>query len=237
MDGAIAYFVTIRGRVEPASGFASWFRSGPAGALKTLPGLRALDLYLPEASDDPYLDDGAGPLAMAQLYFDDVPGLEAALASPDFPQSALKGEGSPATEVRAVHAAMRTRFHPVAGERAPAPLTAATSYVVRYHRPVEDEAAFNAHYVECHPPVLGEFPGIRNVICYLPIAWSDPTGLDDADVFLGNEVVFDTLAALDAALASDVRHKLREDYQSFPPFSGRNTHYAMRRTRLFPTGS
>ncbi len=233
MDGAIAYFVTIRGRVEPAGRFGSWFAAGPAGALKTLPGLRAFDLYLPEASHDPYLDDGAGPLAMAQLYFDDVPALEGALASQNFPQDALKGEGSPAVDVQAVHAAMRTQFYPVAGERQPAPLTAGASYVVRYHRPVEDEAAFNAHYVARHPPVLGEFPGIRNVICHLPVAWRDPTGLDDADVFLGNEVVFDTPGALDAALASDVRHKLREDYKTFPPFTGRNTHYAMRRTRLF----
>ncbi len=234
MDGVIAYFVTVGGRVEPASGFGSWFEAGPAGALKALPGLRALDLYLPEASRDPYLDDGAGPLAMVQLYFDDVPGLQSALASPGFPQAALKGQGSPAADVRAVHSAMRTHFYPVAGERQPAPLTAGTSYVVRYHRPVEDEAAFNAHYVERHPPLLGEFAGIRNVICYLPVAWRDPTGLDDADIFLGNEVVFDTPAALDAALASDVRHKLREDYQTFPPFTGRNTHYAMQRTRLFP---
>lgn len=237
MDGAIAYFVTIGGRVEPGGVFGSWFEAGPAGALKALPGLRAFDLYLPEASQDPYLDDGAGPLAMAQLFFDDVPALQAALASPGFPESALKGEGSPAGDVRAVHSAMRTRFYPVAGEGAPAPLTAATSYIVRYHRPVEDEAAFNVHYVECHPPVLGEFAGIRNVICYLPVEWHDPTGLDDADIFLGNEVVFDTLDALNAALASDVRHKLREDYKTFPPFTGRNTHYAMRRTRLFPTGS
>lgn len=233
MDGAIAYFVTIWGSVAPGGGFGSWFKSGPASALKTLPGLRAFDLYLPEDSHDPYLDDGAGPLAMAQLYFADVPGLEAALASPEFPESALTGEGSPAADVHAAHSAMRTRFYPVAGAPAPAPLTAATSYVVRYHRPVADEAVFNAHYVECHPPVLGEFPGIRNVICYLPIEWSDPTGLDDANVFLGNEVVFDTLDALNAALASDVRHKLREDYKTFPPFTGRNTHYAMRRTRLF----
>ncbi|MHA1537950.1 MAG: hypothetical protein ACTSUD_10380 [Alphaproteobacteria bacterium] len=233
MNGAIAYFVTIRGTLEPGADFASWFEAGPASALKTLPSLRAFDLYLPEASDDPYLDDGAGPLVMAQLYFDDVTALQAALASATFPEEALKGEGGPAGDVHAAHSVMRAHLYPVAGERTPAPLTAATSYVVRYHRPVEDEAGFNAHYVKLHPPILGEFPGIRNVICYLPVAWSDPTGLEDADIFLGNEVVFDSLAALDAALASDVRHKLREDYKTFPPFTGRNTHYAMRRARLF----
>ena len=237
MDGAIAYFVTMRGSVEPDGRFGAWFATGPGSALKTLPGLRAFDLYLPETSHDPYLDDGAGPLAMAQLYFDDVAALEGALASSAFPEAALKGDGSPATNVGAAHSAMRTQFYPVAGEREPAALIAGVSYVVRYHRPVEDEAVFNAHYVKLHPPLLGEFPGIRNVICYLPITWRDPTGLDDADVFLGNEVVFDTLVALNAALKSDVRHKLREDYKTFPPFTGRNTHYAMQRARLFPASA
>ena len=84
-----------------------------------------------------------------------------------------------------------------------------------------------------HPPVLGKFPRIRNVMCYLPIAWTDPTGIASADYLLGNEVVFDSLEDLNAALASDVRHELREDYKSFPPFYGTNSHYAMRRQRLY----
>ena len=45
---------------------------------------------------------------------------------------------------------------------------------------------------------------------------------------------FDSVDALNAALKSDVRHRLREDYKRFPPFTGRNTHYAMTRTRVFP---
>ncbi len=69
-------------------------------------------------------------------------------------------------------------------------------------------------------------------MCYLPIAWTDSTNIAVADYLLGNEVVFDSLDDLNAALASDVRHELREDYKNFPPFYGTNTHYAMRRQRL-----
>jgi uncharacterized protein (TIGR02118 family) len=123
-------------------------------------------------------------------------------------------------------------FYPVGGERSPAEWTAPVSYVVRYHRPAEDERAFVAFYTGSHPPLLGRLPGIRNIMCYLPIAWRDSSGLEHSDYLLGNEVVFDSTEALDAALASPVRDALREDFHRFPPFSGRNTHYAMLRRRL-----
>ena len=55
-----------------------------------------------------------------------------------------------------------------------------------------------------------------------------------SDCMLGNEVVFDSLAALNAALASEMRHELRRDYQGFPPFSGPVSHHAMLRERLWP---
>ncbi|MHA1569402.1 MAG: hypothetical protein ACTSXZ_08020, partial [Alphaproteobacteria bacterium] len=63
--------------------------------------------------------------------------------------------------------------------------------------------------------------------------WRDPTDIVRADYLLGNEVVFDSLEDLNAALKSEVRHELRADYKTFPRFHGRNTHCAMRRRRLF----
>ena len=66
------------------------------------------------------------------------------------------------------------RFYPVGGETEPAPLTAPFSYVVRYYRPAEDEAAFIKNYVETHPPTLGKLPGIRSVMCYFPQAIAAP---------------------------------------------------------------
>ena len=233
-DGTIAYFAMVTGRAEDGAAYRDWFRGAPSAALAALPGLVAYDVYEPEASQDPYLNDGPGPLVMAQLYFADIGALEGALGDPSFPAAALKGEGAPGAGVEVKHEAMRTQYFPVAGESEPAPLTATLSYVVRYHRPAEDEAAFIDFYVKHHPPLLGEFPNIRNVMCYLPITWRDPTGIGHADYMLGNEVVFDSIDALNVALKSDVRHRLREDYKTFPPFTGLNTHYAMTRTRVVP---
>ena len=49
---------------------------------------------------------------------------------------------------------------------------------------------------------------------------------------IGNEVVFDDVAAFNAAMQSPVRQELRRHFHEFPPFSGRNTHFPMNRTRL-----
>jgi uncharacterized protein (TIGR02118 family) len=128
--------------------------------------------------------------------------------------------------------AMRRTDHAIAGADAPAALTAPFSYVVRYHRPAEDEELFVRHYVETHPPLLARLPGIRNVMCYLPLGWRHDGGASTADYMLGNEVVFDDIAAFNAAMASPVRHELRAHFRQFPAFSGNNTHFAMHRRRV-----
>ncbi len=103
--------------------------------------------------------------------------------------------------------------------------------MVRYHKPAEDEAAFIRNYVDTHPPTLGKLPGIRAVMCYFPQA-SRRTGVQPADYMIGNEVVFDDVAAFNAAMQSQVRQELRRHFREFPPFTGRNTHFPMNRTRL-----
>src|SRR5229473_1325944 len=61
------------------------------------------------------------------------------------------------------------RLYPIGGEATPGPLTAPFSYVVRYHRPADDEAEFVSHYLADHPPLLAKLPEIRSVLCYLPL--------------------------------------------------------------------
>jgi hypothetical protein len=228
-----AYFLVIGG--EPASGPAvrDWFNGAPIGALKRLPNVRAIELSNPEASSDPYLDDGPGPLLMLQLDFASLDDAQSALNSEIFAQAVGDLSAAPA-KVTGVADLMEVEFFPVAGQDAPMPRTAPVSYVVRYHRPAEDEAAFVANYRRAHPPILGKFANVRNVICYYPVAWHDETEIPSADYMLGNEVVFDTVEDLNASLASDIRHELREDFKTFPPFTGRNTHYAMTRKRVGP---
>ena len=83
--------------------------------------------------------------------------LERAVASPEF---ALSLGGRPA-ELAWTGSSFERHFYPVGGASAPAPLSAPFSYVVRYHRPAEDEAAFIRNYVDTHPPTLAKLPGIR----------------------------------------------------------------------------
>jgi len=230
----IAWFLMARTDAAHAAAARAWADEQLVPVLKALPALGSLDYFTPEQATDPYLDDGPGPVFMVQADFASVDAMQTALGDGAL-AGLLRGKDGGAENITFGHQALRTQAFPVAGQTVPEPRTAPVSYVVRYHRPADNEAAFVAHYVDHHPAILGEFPGIRNVFCYLPIDWVDAIGLPSEDLMLGNEVVFDSIDALNAAMASDVRHKLRDDYNTFPPFTGRNTHHAMTRQRLFTT--
>lgn len=194
-------------------------------AWKKLPALIALDLYRPieGGAHDPFNDDGPGPLFIAMLAFATREALGKALTKAQFagrpPGLAMTGTG------------FERRFYPLAGQGKAGPLTAPFSYVVRYHKPAADEAAFIENYVATHPPTLATLPGIRSVMCYFPQAIAAPT-MPAADTMIGNEVAFDDVAAFNAAMQSPVRQELRRHFREFPPFTGRNTHFPMNRTRL-----
>jgi uncharacterized protein (TIGR02118 family) len=194
-----------------------------------LPGLSALDLYRPiaDGAHDPFNDDGPGPVFMAMLAFRSRAALAQALESAEF---ALSLGGRPSGR-SFTGCAFERRFYPVGDETSPAPLTASFSYVVRYYKPAQDEAAFIRNYVETHPPTLGKLPGIRAVMCYFPQAIAAP-GVLPAGTMIGNEVTFDDIVAFNAAMQSEVRQELRRHFREFPPFTGRNTHFPMNRARL-----
>jgi hypothetical protein len=194
-------------------------------AWKALPGLIALDIYRPieGGAHDPFNNDGAGPLFIAMLAFGARRALETAVGGAAF--------GSSPAGLQVTGSSFKRLFYPVAGETTPAPLTAPFAYVVRYHKPAEDEAAFIENYVATHPPTLGKLPDIRSVMCYFPrdiVA----NAMAPADYLIGNEVAFDSVDAFNAAMQSPVRQELRRHFHEFPPFSGRNTHFPMNRNRL-----
>jgi hypothetical protein len=212
-----------------AAGVARDWHDRAAAVWRKVAGLVSHDLYagVTDGAKDPLVDDGPGPLLIAMLTFADEDALDSAIASAALQDSlALLPDG-----VRAAGEAMECRHYPVARAAAPAELRAPFSYVVRYHRPAEDEAAFVANYVATHPPTLARLPAIRNVMCYFPLDRPNPPGLAKSNYMLGNEVVFDDVAAFNRAMASPVRHELRAHYRAFPPFSGANTHYPMLRRR------
>jgi hypothetical protein len=217
------------GPVDAGPAARDW-HDAAAAAWGELPGLVSHDLYVgvTGGAKDPLVDDGSGPLLIAMLAFADEDAIGKAIVSAEFEQSLA---GLP-NGVRAGGEAMECRHYPVADAAAPAKLRAPFSYVVRYHRPAEDEAAFIANYVATHPPTLARLPAIRNIMCYFPMDRPNPSGLAKSNYMLGNEVVFDDVAGFNRAMASPVRQELRAHYRAFPPFSGANTHFPMWRRRL-----
>jgi uncharacterized protein (TIGR02118 family) len=226
----VVYEIAVRGGADESEAVRRWFEARPAQLWRKLPQLGGFDAYFPSTQQvaDPYVDDGAGPQLLCMLSFSDSDSLRASLTEPDF---RLGLTGLPPHSSITADAMIRT-FHSADGETGHQVLEASFSYVVRYHRPAEDERAFVEHYLADHPPLLSKLPKIRSVLCYVPIDWQDPNALGSADYMLGNEVVFDSIEDFNAAMQSAVRHELRAHYRKFPPFSGRNTHCPMMRTRL-----
>jgi uncharacterized protein (TIGR02118 family) len=183
------------------------FLCSATGAALEPPACERALAYTPDRVRDPYLDDGAPPQTVAQLYFDSLASLEAAAA-------AIRGPWI--AEAFSVH------VFPV-----PQPGAPACTYLVAYEGPAEDEAAWHAHYLAHHPPIMARLPGIRELEVYLPVDWRCPAKLTRVRHLQRNKVAFDDVAALGAALASPVRVEMRKDYAKLPPFSGRVTHYAM----------
>jgi hypothetical protein len=226
----IVYEITVRAEVGRTDAIRRWFEGGPAKIWRELPQLRSFDAYFPSSGhpEDPYVHDGPGPRVLCMLTFADERALRSAISTAAF----LRGlaESPPGAAVTAD--AMARKFYSTEGAAGVADLEAPFSYVVRYHRPAEDERAFVENYIAGHPSLLLRLPHVRTVLCDFPIAWQDPNALPSANYMLGNEVAFDSVDHFNLAMASEVRHELRRHYRELPPFSGRNTHYPMHRTRL-----
>jgi hypothetical protein len=231
------YEIALRGAPHQAAVLQRWMDGDASASFGALPGLANLDVYTPAAGTtrDPYNNDGSGPLMLLMLDFASRDALAGAAGSGAI-AAPLRGVAS---DIAATGAAFERRFYPVGDGAKAAPLQAPFSYVVRYHHPADDVAAFIANYLATHPVTQARLPGIRSIMCYLSLddisanGLSHPgSGLKSANYMIGNEVVFDHLEAFNAAMASPVRQELRAHYHEFPRFTGANTHYPMTRRRL-----
>jgi uncharacterized protein (TIGR02118 family) len=168
-------------------------------------------VHVPDAVRDPFLDDGRAPQPVMQLYFESVAALEAAAA-----------------DVRGVDGAEAMQVHrfPLP-EPWPRPPERYCTYLVAYEGPADNEAAWLAHYLEHHPPLMARLPGIRELEIYTPLEWRCPAHPRRVRHLQRNKVAFDSAAALAAALDSPVRAEMRADFARFPPYRGRVSHHAM----------
>jgi len=218
--------IVLTGDAAPRSSVAAWL-SGSMPKLAALTGLRTLDAYTAteEAARDPYNSGEIPPLLLLLAAFADEAGLRRALADPALDAWLAMRPGGTAVTV----SGLRRSFHPPdAAGAMPAPV----SYVVRYLLPADDAAAFRSAYVASLVPIQARLPGIRSILCYLPVPGA-AGNWPAMGYLIGNEVAFDSVDAFNAAMASSARDELRAQSATLPAYSGNGSHVLMRRERLF----
>jgi uncharacterized protein (TIGR02118 family) len=107
------------------------------------------------------------------------------------------------------------------------------SYFVSYRGASPAATAFLQHYRGRHAEILKRFPGIRGLVLHTPVEWTDPYPVNPGGRILLAQMQFESVPALDAALASEARAEARADFRTFPAFDGTVTHQAMASTAVF----
>lgn len=199
------------------------------GVLRATPHLQKALVHTSSSAEDPYVKDGPSPSLVLQLYFDELPGLEAALSrTGHLGALSSRGEFPILSQAEIAQQAMLVRRFAVpepAFEKAPdAPYC---TYLVSYEGEAEDLNAWHAHYLENHTSHMAMFPKIRELEVYTRLDWVSRAPWRRLHFMQRNKVAFDSADALQQALHSPVRHEMRADFRAFPPFTGPNNHYAM----------
>ena len=195
--------------------------------LARVPALEEALIFTPSTASDLYVDDGAAPPLGVQLHFARLEALEAAAGRGGLLQELGAARPSLAGAQATAQAFWR-RDCPVDDPALRTPPGALPcSYVVHYPGPASDLNAWLDHYITGHPPLFRRFPGIRAIEILTRVDWVSHLPHARASHMQRNRVMFDSPEALTGALQSPVRHELREDFNSFPPFEGGNAHFPM----------
>ncbi|RIK96397.1 MAG: hypothetical protein DCC72_04985 [Burkholderiales bacterium] len=207
---------------------------GALRSLHPLEGCSGFDLFVPHPEHErlALFGDGEPPFVIVECRGENPQALRRWLDDSAL-RDALLQAGAPGADATAEATRWRAGVFRVEREPVPSPRddgAAPLSLVVHYYGPVDDPARFVAHYVANHPPILARLPAVREVLCYVPTD-AVPRMLAADSTVIRNEVRFDSMDALLAALRSPVLADLRADAKTFPRF-GRSTHYPMLRRRL-----
>jgi len=199
------------------------------GLLRATPKLQKALVHTSSSAEDPYVKDGPPPSLVLQLYFNELPELEAALSrSSRLGALASRDEFPALSQAEISQQAMLVRPFAVPEPTfETAPGEPYCTYLVSYEGEAEDLNAWHAHYLENHTKHMAMFPKIRELEVYTRLEWVSRNPWRRAQFMQRNKVAFDSPDALQQALHSPVRHEMRADYRTFPPFTGPNNHYAM----------
>jgi hypothetical protein len=197
--------------------------------VRATPKLAKALLHTPASTSDPYVKDGPSPSLVLQLYFATLPDLEAAAArSGQLRALTSRDEFRALAQAEVTQQAMQVRPFAVLEPALRTPHGEPyCTYLVSYEGEAEDLNAWHTHYLENHTRHMAMFPGIRELEVYTRLDWVSALPCPRVNFMQRNKVAFDSPAALHAALNSPVRHEMRADFKSFPPFSGPNNHFAM----------
>jgi hypothetical protein len=197
--------------------------------LGATPRLQKALIHTSSSTEDPYVKDGPPPSLVLQLYFDELPELEAALArGSNLGALTSRDEFPVLAQTEVTQQAMLVRPFAVPEPAFETPLGAPhCTYLVSYEGEAENLNAWCLHYLENHTKHMATFPKIRELEVYTRLEWVSRNPWRRLNFMQRNKVVFDSPEALQKALQSPVRHAMRADYRTFPPFTGPNNHYAM----------
>jgi hypothetical protein len=228
----VCWFALFRHNTAASDADLVWL----ARFIAATPGLRQGLIYTPSATSDPYLDDGPPPALGLQLYFDGIAELEGAVAEDGYLQGlAAQGALASLDSADVTQQAMLARRYPVPDPTFRTPTGGLPcTYLVAYEGEAEDLTAWLTHYIADHPPIMARFPGIRQIEIYTCMDWCGGLPWPRVEHMQRNKVVFDSQAALTAALNSSVRHEMRAAFARFPPFTGPITHFPMATMTLKP---
>ncbi|MFT4823165.1 MAG: hypothetical protein ACJAUG_003582 [Halioglobus sp.] len=231
----VAVFVTIWALGISPADLKQYHLGEPLAYLKDAPGVEVVEYYSPYPGDLPKMDDVPSPVSIVQIDLASREQAQALVGDSDFQKLFVDSPYFSASAEKVRVEIVQPVQYDIPGHASPPPRTAALSFVVRYYGPVENQAEFVDFYTKNHPPLLAKFPDIRNVICYLPMDYEQAGNIGDDSLVIGNEVVFDNLDALNAALASDAMPALSDDSKNFAKY-GYSTHHAMYREAVYSHG-
>lgn len=233
---SFAYFLSFETPPDRSVGLPEAVLPKLRTLLAGVAGLERALIFTPESTRDRFIDDGAPPPLSLQLYFAELPVLEAAVAAggplePLVGTDLLEGLGDVAINQQAFCVRPFPVDDPVVRPR---PSGLPCSFVVHYPGPAADLNLWLSNYIASHPPVMRQFPGIRSIEILTRVDWCGSLPWPRANHMQRNRVMFDSAEALTMALASPARLQLRRDFEKFPPYEGGNLHYPMATEEVRP---
>lgn len=220
------FLIVDRGDADNADGPLPRIDEAVA-VLRRAPGLTRLVVHRPVAAAADHADPVArppSPACVLQGYFRELDTLEAMLAPTGAAPACVRRWQ--AAGRRVAQQAMAVRRIPLPGAGAAAVARSCT-YLVSYEGNAEDPNAWLSHYLDRHPPLMAQLPGVRAIEIYTRVDYRSALPAPRADAMQRNKVVFDDVDALARALASPVRLRMRADFDALPPFTGATPHFPM----------